>query len=116
VTTGAGSLDSGLERAVRYRTERRSLAVSRARLTCETLSRIGVSAKIFGSLATGGFEIDSDVDILVTDCPRALKYAIEGLVEDCLDGLPFDVVYLDEASPLKRDHFLREAVDAGRLR
>lgn len=96
--------------------ERRRLAVCRAQLACNALSEIGVTARVIGSLATGRFGSDSDIDFLVEHCPRHLKYAIEGLVEDCLGGLPFDVVYLDEVPAHKVERFTREAVNAGHLR
>jgi predicted nucleotidyltransferase len=96
--------------------ERRRLAISRARNACAMLAGMGVTARVFGSLATGRFGLDSDIDFLVVECPRHLKYGIEGAVEDCLVGLPFDVVYLDEVPTWKRDRFTREAVDAGDLR
>ncbi|MGE0256122.1 MAG: nucleotidyltransferase domain-containing protein [Alphaproteobacteria bacterium] len=96
--------------------ERRRLAIARARDACAALARKGVTARVIGSLATGRFGPHSDVDFLVTECPRLLKYAIEGTVEDCLGGMPFDVVYLDEVPAARRDRLLREAVDAGHLR
>jgi predicted nucleotidyltransferase len=106
-----------LERAHQRRAaERRRLAVLRVKDVCAALSRMGVSTRVIGSLATGRFGPSSDVDLLVTDCPRHLKYAIEGLVEERLGGLPFDVVYLDEVPPRKRDRIEREAVDARNLR
>jgi predicted nucleotidyltransferase len=69
-----------------------------------------------GSLARGGFGPHSDIDFLVIACPRHLKYAIEGIVEDRLDGVPFDVVYLDEISEWKVPRFTEGAVDARHLR
>lgn len=113
----AGELMGYSERHVLDRAdERRRLAVSRAREACETLAGMGVTVRVIGSLATGRFRVDSDVDFLVADCPRHLKYGIEGIVEDCLRGLPFDVVYLDEVPAHKLDRFTREAIDARHLR
>jgi predicted nucleotidyltransferase len=80
------------------------------------LAGMGVTARVIGSLAAGRFRLDSDVDFLVVDCPRHLKYGIEGVVEDCLEGLSFDVVYLDEVPAHKLERFTREAVDARHLR
>jgi hypothetical protein len=48
--------------------------------------------------------------------PPHLKDGIEGIVEDRMGGIPFDVVYLDEIPAHKLGRFTREAVDAGRLR
>lgn len=94
---------------------RRDDAVTRVKAVSETLSGMGVTALVFGSLATGRFGRASDVDLLIVECPRRLKYAIEGVVEDGLGGLPFDVVYLDEVPAWKADLFTREAVRAGDL-
>ena len=96
--------------------DRRTRAINGARAAIRALARQGVSARVTGSLATGRFGPGSDVDLLVTDCPRALKYTIESLVEDCLDGIPFDVIYLDEVPAPKGAHILSIAVDASDLR
>jgi predicted nucleotidyltransferase len=106
-----------LERLSRERaSERRSFAISRAREATAALARLGVEARIIGSLASRRFRPGSDIDFLIVECPRRLKYGIEGLVEDCLGGLPFDVVYLDEVPAHKLDRLTREAVDARDLR
>jgi len=96
--------------------ERTRLAVSRAQEATAALAKLGVKARIIRSLATGRFRSGSDIDFLITECPRRLKYAIEGIIEDCLGGLPFDVVYLDEVPAHKLARFSREAVDAWDLR
>jgi predicted nucleotidyltransferase len=96
--------------------DRRARAISGAREAARALARQGVSVRVTGSLATGRFGSGSDVDLLVTDCPPALKYAIESLVEDCLGGLPFDVIYLEELPASKRARVLSIAVDASDLR
>ena len=77
---------------------------------------MGVRVVVTGSLARGTFGIHSDIDLLVTSCPRRLKYAIEGTIEDALGGLPFDVVYIDELPPWKLVRFTEGAVDASELR
>ncbi len=57
-----------------------------------------------GSLASGNFGPDSDVDFLIDTCPNPLKYRIEASIEDLMADIPFDLVYRDEAKPhvLKR--------------
>lgn len=95
---------------------RRQLAVSGARSAVAKLKAMGVETSVFGSLASGGFSQHSDIDLLVTKCPQHLKYAIEGIVEDSLEGFRFDVVYLDEIPVSKRNRFLKEAMDAIQLR
>ena len=95
---------------------RRSLAVSHACAASEALAELGVDVKVIGSLANGRFGQSSDIDFLVLECPRHLKYGIEGIVEDCLQGFRFDVIYLDDIPPHKRGRFSREAVCARHLR
>ena len=95
--------------------ERRRRAVAGAKAVVVALAELGVSALVTGSLARGGFGVHSDVDLLVTACPRALKYAIEGIVEDCLGGMAFDVVYLDELPGWKAVRFAAGTVDASSL-
>jgi predicted nucleotidyltransferase len=96
--------------------DRRERAISGVRIAVSALARLGVTAVITGSLARNRFGPHSDVDILITSCPRHLKYAIEGMVEDALGGLPFDVVYLDEIPAWKVARFTEGAVDASDLR
>jgi hypothetical protein len=116
VAVAGGSLGRLERLALDRASERRRLAVSRARDACAMLAGMGVTARVIGSLATGRFGPNSDVDFLITECPHHLKYGIEGVVEDCLAGLRFDVVYLDEIPARKLDRFTREAVDARHLR
>lgn len=96
--------------------DRRRLACVRARAALEWLTGQGVEAAVIGSLARGPFRDHSDVDFLVLSCPRALRYALEGGVEACMEGLPFDVVYLDELREPFRQRALAEAVHAPDLR
>jgi predicted nucleotidyltransferase len=95
---------------------RRASAVSLTKIAVRRLAEIGVSAKVMGSLPAGRFKEHSDIDLLVTDCPRHLKYRIEGLVEDCLPGFRFDVVYLDEIPSHRLHRFLENVTDARDLR
>ncbi len=74
------------------------------------------AAFITGSLAREKFGPHSDVDFLITSCPRHLKYAIEGVVEDAMGGLPIDVIYLDELPAWKAARFLKGAITASELR
>jgi predicted nucleotidyltransferase len=74
-------------------------ALAKASLVLTALQRLGVDAVVVGSLATGKFDDRSDVDFLIRACPRYLKYKIESLVEDLLDGIDFDVVYREELPP-----------------
>jgi predicted nucleotidyltransferase len=91
-------------------------AVAAARSAADALSVLGVAVLVTGSLARGRFGPHSDIDFLVTSCPRDRKYAIEGIIEDRLDGFRFDVVYLDEIPAWKVPRFTNGAVDARDLR
>lgn len=78
--------------------DRRQRALAAADGAIAALAEKGVTAELIGSLNNDRFGRVSDVDFLVTRCPRRLKYAIESVVEDCLAGLSFDVFYADELS------------------
>jgi len=95
---------------------RKASAVSMTMIAVRRLAEIGVSAKVIGSLSAGRFKEHSDIDLLITDCPRHLKYRIEGIVEDCLPGFGFDVVYLDEIPSHRLHRFLENVTDASDLR
>ena len=51
-------------------------------------------------------------DSLILTCPPELKYRLEAEVEDLMEGLPFDCIYLDEVRPDRRARLLEEAQDA----
>jgi predicted nucleotidyltransferase len=95
---------------------RRDTAISCVRAAASALANLGVTAVITGSLARNEFGPHSDFDFIITSCPRHLKYAIEGTVEDAVGGLRFDVVYLDELPVWKIDSFTQGAVDSSNLR
>lgn len=80
------------------------------------MKKKSISALVIGSLAKDRFGPDSDIDFLLTSCPRKYKYAIEAEVEDILGDLPFDVVYLDEIPADRIERFTSGAVDAYALR
>jgi predicted nucleotidyltransferase len=94
----------------------RQTAIGSARSATQALAACGVTAMVIGSLAKGHFGPGSDIDFLITACPRHLKYAIEGIVEDALAGIPFDVVYLEEIPGWKVARFTEAAIDASDLR
>jgi len=94
----------------------RGRAVVLARSATDALAKLGVTVLVTGSLARGRFAPHSDIDFLITSCPRHRKYTIEGVIEDVLEGIPFDVVYLDEIPAWKVAHFTSGAVDARHLR
>jgi hypothetical protein len=94
----------------------RSLAIEAARAATAALDALGVTVLVTGSLARGQFGVHSDIDFLVTRCPRNLKYAIEGVVEDALGGLRFYVIYLDELPAWRTDNLMEGAIPAADLR
>lgn len=81
--------------------ERRAKAVACAERVAAVLAGHGVELRIVGSLARGDFGPHSDVDFLVIALPEDRRYRIESLVEDAMDGLPFSVLYRDEAPRLR---------------
>lgn len=95
--------------------ERRKKAVRAACMALEWLKAQDVEAGVFGSLVTERFRPHSDVDFLIIRCPESLRYAIEAGIEDRMQGIPFDVVYLDEAREPLRSWALRELVYASDL-
>lgn len=70
----------------------RAKATAGAKRAAAELEARGLEVIVTGSLARGYFGIDSHVDFVVIGCPRHLKYAIEGIVEDALGGIPFDLI------------------------
>lgn len=104
------------ELLTRHTQERAAKARTAAARALRALGRLGVEARLIGSLARGDHRLHSDIDILIVRCPDELRYRIEGLVEDALGGLPFDVVYLDEVAPARRAVLEREGLRASDLR
>ena len=92
---------------------RRDRAMAGALSAIEALRLHGVTAELIGSLADERFDKTSDVDLLITECPRRLKYAIESIVEDCLPGFAFDVLYLDELPPARAARYRGAASGLG---
>lgn len=88
---------------------RKAAALSAAARALERLQARGIEARVVGSLKSGAFGLHSDVDILVTKCPRDAIYTIEAELEDVMNGLPFDVVYLDLLPQVEREKWLGHA-------
>ena len=87
-------------------------ALHRASLALDALAGLGIEARLVGSLARGGFARHSDIDILILACPPDWRYRLECVVEDDVGGFPFDVIYLDEVKPHRRERLIMEARDA----
>ena len=88
---------------------RRAAATRAASLALKHLHERGVEASLIGSLKSGSFDFHSDVDILVTECPAHLIYAVEAELEDIMGGISFDVVYLNLLAEEKRARWLSHA-------
>lgn len=88
---------------------KKTAATRAASRALERLSARGIEASLVGSLKSGGFGLHSDIDILVTKCPKDLVYTVEAELEDIMNGLTFDVVYLDLLPQEQRESWLRHA-------
>ena len=88
---------------------KKATATQAALRALERLSARGIEASLVGSLKTGGFGLHSDIDILITKCPKDLVYSVEAEIEDIMNGLPFDLVYLDLLPLEQRERWLRHA-------
>ena len=98
------------------RSARGATARAAAIAVLQRLRSRGVRAGVFGSLAAGRFGLHSDVDFIVLECPPALRYRIETLVEERMQGIPFDVAYADEMREPWRSRALAALRDESALR
>jgi hypothetical protein len=95
----AGTRQRGDIRASKSCEQVKSERAARARIAAGHASihgGLGVEAGVFGSLANGRFALHFDVDSLVFSCPPELRYRIEAMIEDRMQGVPFQAVYADE--------------------
>jgi len=70
----------------------RAAAIAAAKRAVSQLEQKAIKVLVTGSLADNTFDLHSDIDFLVVECPREVKYALEGIVEDALGSIPFDVI------------------------
>ena len=87
----------------------RAIAIAAAKRATADLEQREVEVLVTGSLTDNSFDLHSDIDFLIIRCPRNMKYALEGFVEDALGSIPFDVIYLDEIEPRKTRSFVEKA-------
>ena len=117
---GAAPVPQGYPSLAELREMRRSSREQFARAAAiealRSLRRRGVRAGVFGSLAAGRFGLHSDVDFIVLECPAALRYRIETVVEECMQGIPFDVAYADEMHEPRRARALAGTLGESALR
>jgi predicted nucleotidyltransferase len=84
----------------RRRTEREREARALADTALRALCHAGVSARLVGSLARGGFGLHSDVDF-VLDLPSGSPDASRALtvLSDAMGGFPYSVVFSPDLPP-----------------
>jgi hypothetical protein len=71
-----------------------------------------INLRVFGSMARGDADENSDVDLLVLPLPGTSLFELGGLLADAQEllGRPVDVVSERALHPLIRDRVLAEAV------
>ena len=90
---------------------RRRQALECARRVLSRFREHGVEGHVVGSLATGRFMAHSDIDFLVTRCPRNIdRLSLEAEVEQLCGAMPYPVIFLDEV----RDPYWRRKLLAER--
>jgi predicted nucleotidyltransferase len=78
--------------------ERREAAVAAVRAAAALVAPLGVTLRVFGSLAEGRFHRDSDLDLALEGSEAALAEAERRVVEaGWAQGFEVDVVRLDRA-------------------
>lgn len=78
--------------------KRQKTAFERAEQACSYLCELGASeVYIFGSLLGDDFRERSDIDLAVSGLPMQHIYRVEAEIEEILQGMPFQLVYLEYA-------------------
>jgi predicted nucleotidyltransferase len=90
---------------------RRKQAEALARSTLARLRALGVEARLVGSLASGRFRLDSDVDYLIENAGRLSEARIVAEIERSMKGFPFDAIFPNRVAPNVRRFILREGRD-----
>lgn len=67
--------------------------------TLARLQALGVRARLVGSMATGRFRQDSDVDYLIEHTGALAEDEIFAAIERSMKGFPFDVVFQKRVAP-----------------
>lgn len=90
---------------------KRELLTRKVRLCARKLKELGGKRVIlFGSLVTGNFRKDSDVDIAVDGLSVDAYFKALSILEETLDDVNFDLVDLKEALPSVIKRIEREGV------
>ncbi|OGA06705.1 MAG: hypothetical protein A3D95_11075 [Betaproteobacteria bacterium RIFCSPHIGHO2_12_FULL_69_13] len=92
--------------------ERRARALELVRATLGRLRRQGVSARVVGSLAKGGFHVGSDVDYLIENRAGLSESRIVTIIEAAMRGFPFDAIFAERADPRLLE-LIREEAERG---
>jgi predicted nucleotidyltransferase len=74
----------------------RRVAAARAIRFLRMLRRRGYTARVVGSVATGRFNLISDVNFLVKESPGDQIWKIESAAMDIMGNVEFDLSYRDE--------------------
>jgi predicted nucleotidyltransferase len=92
--------DRRLKREEKELELKKELLFNKVRLCADKLRDLGARRiTVFGSLATGRFRKDSDVDIAVEGLSAVAYFKALGLLEEMLDDISFDLVDMKEALP-----------------
>ena len=91
---------------------RRKRAEGLARSTLARLHALGVEARLVGSLASGRFRPDSDVDYLIENAGRLSAARIVAEIERSMKGFPFDAIFPDRVAPNVRRFIDRDGSSA----
>lgn len=70
----------------------------------------GVEVVLFGSLATGQFELDSDIDLAVKGLPEEHYLKAYGIAESIADPIKVDIVQLEFPRESLRSNIERDGV------
>src|SRR3989304_5541174 len=92
--------------------ERRARALELVRATLGRLRRQGVSARVVGALAKGGFHVGSDVDYLIENRAGLSESRIVTIIEAAMRGFPFDAIFAERADPRLLE-LIREEAERG---
>ena len=104
--------DERLRREEKEVERKRDLLLDKIRLCADKLRELGARRiTVFGSLVTGGFRKDSDVDIAVEGLSAEAYFKALGLLEEMLDDVRFDLVDIREALPSVAKRIRREGIE-----
>lgn len=91
---------------------KRGLLIRKVRLCAEKLKELGGrQVMLFGSLATGTFRKDSDVDIAVEGLSVDAYFKALGILEEIFEDVTFDLVDIQEALPSVLRKIEREGIE-----